>query len=1447
MTEVDRSTYLSRFTADHITHLCELNHIDTNAVKTKQERIASLCALPKLIEDEPEPRGTGGGVGVDDLFQVMKRLEESHQLETEKLCKSILNATIGSQSGPSLKGLHQLSSDDDIVCYLSTFERLALAAGKPKGEWPRLLEPYLTGRAQQAFHALSAQEQDDYDSVVQAIRRRYHLTPEAYRIKFKSENKRANETFEEFANKLQDYFLKWIEIPQKMVEIPDVCKGLNLVMIDQFLERVSDEVLRLKLREFQATSLIALARKADELVIQRGANTCMYSPPSGGDPPTRRRAGASSASTGRKSYNGACFHCGQLGHRIANCPVLPGLSPQPVASPGVSQEQSPKCNFIADTKGSVTTADVVIQGLEDRVVRTRALLDSGSEVSLVTSALCEELGVSVTCQPKGVLGMINETELVPEGLASLQVGLGGSTASVLFRVVHRLPVPVLLGVDFAEKVKLVIDFGNNSFSTGGKGANEQPVRFSLNGGQGISQVQEEIEGHLHAKEEMTKLTLSELDRQRLDQVFEDFSDVFSEVPGRTDVTTHRIDVGEAHPIRSHPYKVSPEKRQALDEELDRLLDLGKIEPSDSPWAAPVVMVPKKNGKYRMCVDYRKLNTVTKVDAFPMPTVDDILSSLHGASVFSSLDLRSGYWQVRVADEDVEKTAFVCHRGLFQFKVLPFGVVNGPATFQRLMSKVLDGLIGQNCYVYLDDIVCFSPDIEQHISDLQEIFCRLRQAGLTVNAEKCQFACQEMKYLGHVVSSDGLKMDPEKVSTIVDYPQPRSVKELERFLGMVGWYQKFIPGFSDIAAPLHRLKKKGVAWDWTADCTLAFQTLKERLLSEPILGYPDEESRFAVHTDASNVGIGAVLTQQQQSGIRTIAYASRSLSTAERNYSTTEKECLAVVWALEKWRPYLEGRDCRVVTDHQALCWLFRKKKQNGRLARWILRLQDFRFQVIYRPGQQHHVPDALSRIPEGHVAPIVGVVSEVLPNQDNARGDCCAASGCIVPDDELVDWIQCDDCDQWYHQACVHIDSREAENVDRYSCPLCVEEATEEVVPPLEVTKDSLVKEQRNDPKLSLVIQMLERQKNAKVVDSKRVSAFSLKGRILYKDGCVVIPKVLQNSVLVECHCKPRAGHLGRRKTLKKLKSLGIWWDGMSQSVRSFIRSCKVCLETKPTYRRRQGKMLSTTSSRPWEKVGVDLMGPLPKSYVGHEYILVAVDHFSKFVEILPLKTANSQSVATTLVRELFCRYGPPETLLSDNGPQFRGKVLKAVCAEWGIQQVFITPYHPQTNWVERVNRNIKAMLQAFTGADHRQWDIHLAELAFALNSSTHDTLGVEPSVVMFGRRLAAPLTNRLHIEGNQNIPTKEEIENNRQQAVKNSKRNYNKSRDECHVKVGDEVMVKTYPLSNASRNFSAKLAPRWTGPFVVQEQLTPVNFRLKNVVNGTVTRVAHADQLKKC
>ncbi|KAL6417073.1 hypothetical protein ACFW04_013013 [Cataglyphis niger] len=389
---------------------------------------------------------------------------------------------------------------------------------------------------------------------------------------------------------------------------------------------------------------------------------------------------------------------------------------------------------------------------------------------------------------------------------------------------------------------------------------------------------------------------------------------------------------------------------------------GIIEPSTSAWSSPVVLVKKKDGKYRFCIDFRKVNDATEKDAYPLPQVTATLEKLRGAKYLSTLDLKQGYWQVPLESKSRPITAFtIPGRGLYQFKVMPFGLHSAPATFQRLLDKIISPALEPNVFVYLDDIIIISKTFDDHLRLLTEVFRRLRDARLRLNPEKCKFCVNQLKYLGHVVDRKGIRTDPEKVSTVENWPEPRTVKQIRQFLGMASWYRRFIANFSTIAAPLTSLTRKNAKWKWGAEETTAFRELKKTLVSAPVLACPDFARRFVLQTDASASGLGAVLTQNFEEGERVIAYASRTLNSAEKNYSATELECLAVVWGIRRMKGYLEGYSFTVITDHQALKWLQRIEAPTGRLARWLFELQQYDLEVKYRKGTLNRVADALSR------------------------------------------------------------------------------------------------------------------------------------------------------------------------------------------------------------------------------------------------------------------------------------------------------------------------------------------------------------------------------------------------------------------------------------------------------------------------------------------------------
>ena len=433
--------------------------------------------------------------------------------------------------------------------------------------------------------------------------------------------------------------------------------------------------------------------------------------------------------------------------------------------------------------------------------------------------------------------------------------------------------------------------------------------------------------------------------------------------GLTDVVEHRIYTGSSEPVRQQLRRYPPAHVEVIKQHVDSMLEQGIIEPASSAWASNVVLVRKKDGTYRCCIDYRQLNSVTTRDAYPLPRIDSCLDAMAEARWFSTYDLRSSYHQVPVAEEDMDKTTFICPRGMYRYRTMPFGLCNAGATFQRLMDVVLSGLNLEICLVYLDDIVVYSKTTEQHLERLEAVLTRLSRAGLKLKPEKCKFFQKSVSFLGHIISDQGIGTDPEKIRAVVEWPVPTNVRQVRSFIGLASYYRRFVRDFVKTAAPLHALMKKNQRFSWGVKQQQSFEELKIALTTPPILAMPNDTGEFVLDTDASDTGIGGVLSQCQGGVERVVAYASRSLDRREQNYCVTRKELLAVVHFTKYFKQYLLGRTFKVRTDPAALTWLRRIPEPVGQQARWLEQMEEYDFTLEHRSGSKHSNADALSRRP----------------------------------------------------------------------------------------------------------------------------------------------------------------------------------------------------------------------------------------------------------------------------------------------------------------------------------------------------------------------------------------------------------------------------------------------------------------------------------------------------
>lgn len=769
----------------------------------------------------------------------------------------------------------------------------------------------------------------------------------------------------------------------------------------------------------------------------------------------------------------------------------------------------------------------------------------------------------------------------------------------------------------------------------------------------------------------------------------------------TNATTHRIKV-HGDPIRQRPYRLGKVEEDFVKKELDELLAMGFIEPSSGEWAAPIVVVPKKGEKLRLCIDYRKLNMITVKESYPIPRIEESLEALGGASVFSSLDLMSGYWQVPIQEEDRPKTGFVSKFGSYQWRVMPFGLCNAPATFQRLMDATLRKYTWQSCLVYIDDIIVFSRSFDDHLVDLNNIFNALRGANLKLNPEKCKFAEAEVLYLGHVVSKEGIKVDQNLTSAVRDFPRPQDVQQVRSFLGLANYYRKFIQNFAKVVEPITKLTRKNVPFLWSRDQESAFTVIKEKLTSAPTLAMPNfKEGNFVVQTDASDVALGAVLSNQVGGEERPVSFKSRLLNKHERNYSVNEKECLAIMWALEEFRPYVLGRKFLLETDSSALVWLQRKDDPNRKFKRWIMDLQEYDFDIRHRKGELNGNADALSRCPK-------------LNNIE-------------------------------------HVEEKE--------------------------------------------------------MKMSRAKRFELIRRVHEVSGHAGVSPTMQ---LIQVKCK---------------------WPGMEGECKEVISQCESCMR----HKRATEKLpfIYPSIEYPFQRLSLDLIGPLPESNMNNKFIFVAIDNLTRWIEAVAIPNKNASTVAWILYRDVLVRHGAPQVIYSDQGKEFVNKIFDQLANINGIKLSNSVAHHPQSNGlVERANQTLIRKLKAMLTDAEAEWDLVLPAAVYAHRISPIKDIGRSPFELLYGRApnihldpLEYPEWSRLAERCAFKIFR--DFEDLKRRESPRVASNYEK---------GDWVMVRKHAVDG-------KLDTPYSGPFRIAE---PGDMKTALVeVNGELVRY-HYDQLKK-
>lgn len=940
------------------------------------------------------------------------------------------------------------------------------------------------------------------------------------------------------------------------------------------------------------------------------------------------------------------------------------------------------------------------------------------------------------------------------------------------------------------------------------------------------------------------------EREVIERMLFNYQDIFH-LPGDnltfTNIQKFKLPLVEkAQIINKKQYRLPEKHRSEIQNQIEQLQKDDIIEASNSPFNSPVILVPKKgtdtegNKLFRMCVDFRELNKISIPYSFPLPRIEDILDQLGGSQYFSTLDLSQGFHQVLIDEPDREKTAFSSNYGHYQYKRCPFGLKTLPGFFQSLLNGILSGLQGIKCFVYIDDVVIFSPTLKDHTERITEVFERFRKSNIKLNPQKCKFLQKEVTYLGHKCSIDGVRPDERLVEAIQNFPIPTTNKKLQSFLGLANYYRQFVSNFARIAGPLYELlkgidpsnKKKITAW--TTECDEAFQCLKNSLISEPILVYPDFNKNFTITCDASLEGLGAVLEQDK----KVIAYASRTLLDTEKRWSATELELNAIVFSWKTFKPYVLGRHVKVYSDHMPLKGVLKMKDTASRIVRLQQKLLEFDYEIIYKKGKENGCADFLSRNPVANNSLAMVIREQPTTYPTVTIEDCFSdESDVSCKQDNMKNTVDFPtDSDDKLPTQCLVLTRRQAalEAVKKQ------QHATSDLPRPPAIVMDA-------NPKLpEVLISPTERlrHKPSENDDHEWLELEELANTPNSRITIISKPKDME-IVLKDYHDSVFGGHFGVAKTYIRIKK-HFYWKGMKRYITTYIANCAKCQRNKIGRATRMKLCETDLSHRPFENIYIDLVGPLPVTASGNKHILSMVDDLTRFVEFVAVPDQTANTVARALYEQILCRYTLPKVITSDNGANFLSNTFKELCQLLKIDRRLTSPFSPQGNLVERQHSTLANYLRCFAENDPTSWDTYLRTAAHAYNNTTHKSTGFTPQELLYGftaeipsnlKRKPLPLYNhedyyhelRYKLQTSFSI-AKETLGN----AKSKSKEYYDKHTNPKIFETGQFVFMKN---TNRIHKFSS----HWVGPY----QIISTHGLNATIKVGRKLRKVHVNRLK--